>query len=99
MTWEQHPPISRCKPPRSASPLTRWLALTRTPPARPLTSQRIPILILWDFYDLGAASSYLTLQAAALGLTTHQMAGFDPDAARQAFEIPEDSDLNPLGFL
>jgi nitroreductase len=40
-------------------------------------------------YDLGAASSYLTLQAAALGLTTHQMAGFDHDAARQVLEIPE----------
>jgi len=40
-------------------------------------------------YDLGAASSYLTLQAAALGLTTHQMAGFDRDKARQLFEIPE----------
>jgi nitroreductase len=41
-------------------------------------------------YDLGAAASYLTLQAAALGLATHQMAGFDPEAARKAFEIPED---------
>ena len=41
-------------------------------------------------YDLGAAASYLTLQAAALGLTTHQMAGFDQKAARQVFEIPED---------
>jgi len=41
-------------------------------------------------YDLGAASSYLTLQAAALGLATHQMAGFDPDAARKAFAIPEE---------
>jgi nitroreductase len=41
-------------------------------------------------YDLGAASSYLTLQATALGLATHQMAGFDPDAARKALEIPED---------
>jgi nitroreductase len=40
-------------------------------------------------YDLGAASSYLTLQAAALGLATHQMAGFDPEAARKSFEIPE----------
>ena len=40
-------------------------------------------------YDLGAASSYLTLQAAVLGLSTHQMAGFDADAARKAFEIPE----------
>jgi nitroreductase len=41
-------------------------------------------------YDLGAAASYLTLQAAALGLATHQMAGFDADAARKAFGIPED---------
>jgi nitroreductase len=41
-------------------------------------------------YDLGAAASYLTLQATALGLATHQMAGFDPDAARKAFGVPED---------
>ena len=41
-------------------------------------------------YDLGAASSYLTLQAAALGLATHQMAGFDESSARQALEIPDD---------
>lgn len=41
-------------------------------------------------YDLGAAASYLTLQAAELGLTTHQMAGFDPDAARKSFAIPDD---------
>ena len=40
-------------------------------------------------YDLGAAASYLTLQAAALGLSTHQMAGFDEGAARKAFEVPE----------
>jgi nitroreductase len=40
-------------------------------------------------FDLGAASSYLTLQAHALGLAAHQMAGFDPDAARKAFEIPD----------
>jgi nitroreductase len=39
-------------------------------------------------YDLGAAASYLALQAAALGLATHQMAGFDPEAARKAFGIP-----------
>jgi nitroreductase len=42
----------------------------------------------YALYDLGAAASYLTLQASALGLTTHQMAGFDHDAARQAFDIP-----------
>jgi nitroreductase len=41
-------------------------------------------------YDLGAAASYLTLQAAALGLATHQMAGYDPDAARKAFGISDD---------
>ena len=40
-------------------------------------------------HDLGAASSYLTLQASALGLSTHQMAGFDQDAARKAFGIPD----------
>jgi nitroreductase len=41
-------------------------------------------------YDLGAATSYLTLQASAMGFATHQMAGFDEAAARQAFEIPDD---------
>jgi nitroreductase len=39
-------------------------------------------------YDLGAATSYMTLEAAALGLTTHQMGGFDQEKARVAFEIP-----------
>jgi nitroreductase len=41
-------------------------------------------------YDLGAAASYLTLQAAELGLAAHQMGGFDEAAARKALEIPED---------
>lgn len=50
----------------------------------------------YALYDLGAASSYLTLQAAALGLTTHQMAGFDQEAARKAFEIPEDYALGAV---
>lgn len=40
-------------------------------------------------YDLGAATAYLVLQAAALGLSAHQMAGYDQAAARQALEIPE----------
>jgi nitroreductase len=47
-------------------------------------------------YDLGAAASYLTLQAAAFGLTTHQMAGYDREAARQALEIPEDYALGAV---
>ena len=44
----------------------------------------------YALYDLGAAASYLTLQAAALGLAAHQMAGFDHEAARKAFGIPEE---------
>jgi nitroreductase len=44
-------------------------------------------------YDLGAASAYLVLQAAALGLTTHQMAGFDRDKARKLLRIPEGFDF------
>ena len=40
-------------------------------------------------YDLGAAAALLCLQATALGLSAHQMAGFDPGAARAAFGIPE----------
>jgi nitroreductase len=43
----------------------------------------------YALHDLGAASAYLVLQASALGLAAHQMAGFDHDAARQLFEIPE----------
>lgn len=44
----------------------------------------------YALYDLGAASSYLTLQASALGISTHQMAGFDHDIARKAFGVPDD---------
>jgi nitroreductase len=44
----------------------------------------------YALYDLGAATGALTLQAAALGLRTHSMAGFDHDAARQIFQIPDD---------
>jgi nitroreductase len=47
----------------------------------------------YAFYDLGAASAYLVLQAAALGLTTHQMAGFDRQKARTLLGIPEGYEL------
>ncbi|HEX4642367.1 MAG TPA: nitroreductase family protein [Candidatus Acidoferrales bacterium] len=40
------------------------------------------------YYDLGQAVENLSLQATALGLTTHQMAGFDAAAARTLFAIP-----------
>ena len=50
----------------------------------------------YALYDLGAATALLTVQAAALGLSTHQMAGYDHEAARQALEIPEDYALGSV---
>jgi nitroreductase len=50
----------------------------------------------YALYDLGAASSYLTLEAASLGLTTHQMAGYDQAAARHALGIPEEYALGAV---
>jgi nitroreductase len=44
----------------------------------------------YALYDLGAAAAALSLQASALGLRTHSMAGFDHAAARQIFQIPDD---------
>jgi nitroreductase len=44
----------------------------------------------YALYDLGAATASIVLQAAALGMTTHQMAGFDHEGAREAFGIPSD---------
>ncbi|MGH7428131.1 MAG: nitroreductase family protein, partial [Candidatus Methylomirabilaceae bacterium] len=41
------------------------------------------------FHDVGAASVTLLLQATALGLFGHQMAGFDVEKARVVFEVPE----------
>lgn len=51
---------------------------------------------LYAIHDLGAAAAYLVLQAAALGLAAHQMAGFDQGAARKAFQIPEDFGLGSV---
>ena len=53
-------------------------------------------------HDVGAASATLSLQATALGLHTHGMAGFDPELLRANFGIP--SDFAPvavwaLGYL
>jgi nitroreductase len=40
-------------------------------------------------HDVGQAAAQLTLQATALGLSVHQMAGFDADAARETYAIPD----------
>ena len=43
----------------------------------------------YGVHDLGAADGFITLQAAFMGIATHQMAGFDQAKAREAFAIPE----------
>ncbi len=53
-------------------------------------------------HDVGAADATLSLQATALGLHTHGMAGFDGELLRAYFGIP--SDFEPvacwaLGYL
>ncbi|MEM7029547.1 MAG: nitroreductase family protein [Chloroflexota bacterium] len=41
------------------------------------------------WYDVGQAMSALSIQAAALDLYIHQMAGIDPEKAIDVFSIPE----------
>ena len=48
-------------------------------------------------HDTGMASLSLALQAVALGLVAHQMAGFDAEKARAAFGIP--GDCTPLAMI
>jgi nitroreductase len=48
-------------------------------------------------YDTGAATAWLSVEATARGLFVHQMAGFDPEKARQVFAIPAGWD--PLAAL
>jgi nitroreductase len=66
-------------------------------------AQKAPVLILavahtvWTkegtpnrvgIYDLGQATMNLVTQATSLGLVTHQMGGFDVEAARERFRVP-----------
>jgi nitroreductase len=56
----------------------------------------------YALHDTGAASANLILEAIALGLHTHGMAGFDKDKARTSLEIPEAFELGAvwaLGYL
>ncbi len=41
------------------------------------------------YHDVGQAAAQLVLQATALGLVAHQMAGFDAGKARESFGIPD----------
>lgn len=40
------------------------------------------------FHDVGLASAQLALQATALGLSVHQMAGFRPERVRELYDLP-----------
>jgi nitroreductase len=56
----------------------------------------------YAMHDAGAALAYLFLQATALGLHAHGMAGIDLDKARTALEIPGDYEVAAaaaLGYL
>ncbi|MBD2241841.1 nitroreductase family protein [Aulosira sp. FACHB-113] len=41
------------------------------------------------FHDVGAATTTLAIQAMALGLFIHQMAGFDVAKAKEVYSIPD----------
>lgn len=43
-------------------------------------------------HDVGAASAQMALQASALGLHAHGMAGFDPEKLKASFAAPDDFD-------
>jgi nitroreductase len=68
-------------------------------------ARRVPVLMLgtthtkfsksgsenrFAMHDLGAASTCMALQAAAVGLAVHQMGGFSQEAARKALGVPEE---------
>jgi nitroreductase len=48
-------------------------------------------------YDTGAASENLCLQATALGLMAHQMAGFNAEKLKETFGIPDE--LTPKAMI
>ena len=54
------------------------------------------------WYDVGAATAFMTFEATSLDLYLHQMAGFNPAKARTTFTIPESHDpvaAIALGYL
>ena len=44
----------------------------------------------YAFHDVGLAVANLIVQATALGLYVHQMAGFYPDKVRELYDVPDD---------
>lgn len=54
---------------------------------------RFPGANAYAMYDLGAANSFLALQAVEIGLQVRQMAGFHEDIARKNLNIPDDYEI------
>ena len=44
-------------------------------------------------HDVGAANAAISFQATQFGLSTHQMAGIDHAAVREAFDVPNDYEV------
>ncbi len=85
---------------RGTAPYARLLALLSE--GNRVWTANAPLLILtvaethnergenrYAFYDLASAVAQLTFQALDFDLYVHQMAGFDKQAAREAFRVPE----------
>lgn len=49
------------------------------------------------YHDVGAATAQLALQATALGLFAHPMAGFDPACVRERFSLPPE--IEPVAAI
>lgn len=43
----------------------------------------------WAMYDLGQSVAWMTVQAESMGLSVHQMAGFDREAVTQSLVLPD----------
>lgn len=63
------------------------LMLTVAKPGRPGTP-----ISRYSYYDAGQAVAHLSIQASALGLYVHQMAGFDNVKVRELFQLPAETE-------
>lgn len=68
----------------------------------PLWAKNVPVLVLtvartqrpdgqpnrFALYDLGQAVAHLSIEAVSLGLSVHQMGGYNADGARALFDLP-----------
>jgi nitroreductase len=52
---------------------------------------------LYSAVDAGAAIANLSVEAVSRGLVVHPMAGFHPDSAREAFDVPPQ--VRPLAIV